>query len=355
MPTTFDVIYLGNLAEIHVNENSAVLDTSAVNSWLGTYGSSGSPLYGDVQSWAPGAVGFSGGDADAYDLRQTSSADTVSIDGGADQVVDALMLYNATITYDDGTTATITATLVQLDNGDVFWVPEYSDNADQAAMEAKPIVSLTLDSPIYASGGAGYNTVADRQTWDFVCFAERTRILTDRGEKPIEELNIGDRVQTLDNGFQEIRWIGSRKTSARGRMAPVRISKGLLNANRDLLLSPQHRIFVNSSHSDILLGEPEMLATAKHLRTHEGIFTHPMPTITYFHLLFDSHEVIWANGVLAESLHLGEEGIGSLGIDARAEIETLFPELTLRIDCAPLTARPVMRGFEATLLEQLSI
>ena len=49
--------------------------------------------------------------------------------------------------------------------------------------------------------------------------------------------------------------------------------------------------------------------------------------VEYFHLLFDHHEIIWANGALTESLFTGPQALKSLSPEARAEIETLFPEI----------------------------
>ena len=50
-------------------------------------------------------------------------------------------------------------------------------------------------------------------------------------------------------------------------------------------------------------------------------------TVDYFHILLDHHEVLFANGALAESLFLGPQAIKSLAADQLDEIGQLFPEL----------------------------
>jgi ABC-type branched-subunit amino acid transport system ATPase component len=70
--------------------------------------------------------------------------------------------------------------------------------------------------------------------------------------------------------------------------------------------------------------------------------TTPAP-VTYLHLLFDHHEVVFANGAEAESLYTGTQALRALTRDARAEIFTLFPELRDSRD-TPVAARPLTDG-----------
>ena len=51
------------------------------------------------------------------------------------------------------------------------------------------------------------------------CFTAGTCIRTPRGEVPVETLKLGDQVLTLDNGPQEIRWIGKRSLGSRELLA----------------------------------------------------------------------------------------------------------------------------------------
>ncbi len=71
--------------------------------------------------------------------------------------------------------------------------------------------------------------------------------------------------------------------------------------------------------------------------------------VTYYHLLFDRHEIVFSNGVPSESLHLGTQAQMALGQPAWEEITTLFPHLT-RAEGAPKTCRPVVEGRQAKAL-----
>ena len=62
--------------------------------------------------------------------------------------------------------------------------------------------------------------------------------------KPIEELEVGEKIITRDKGIQEIRWIGQSTMRATGDFAPVVIKAGALNNMHDLVVSPEHRLFV---------------------------------------------------------------------------------------------------------------
>ncbi len=97
----------------------------------------------------------------------------------------------------------------------------------------------------------------------------------------------------------------------------------------------------------------EVMVPAKHLVNGSTVTQEAREFVTYYHLLFDSHEVIFANGAATESFHPpGHQGLGAVSDMARHELFTLFPP-ELRADPRIYgdTARPVLRGgFEARLL-----
>jgi len=163
VPTTFNVFSLGNTFDIDPTEGNSEAEDAALLAGT-TFGSIGSPLYGYVQELSPGSTGSGNAVPDAYAQDNNQPSDTFSINGGADQTFDGLAVYNATLTYSDGTTATISAVLFQDTAGSLYLAPESGANADQTALEAKPITSLTLDSFISAAGSLS-NT---RQAGNFV-------------------------------------------------------------------------------------------------------------------------------------------------------------------------------------------
>ena len=68
----------------------------------------------------------------------------------------------------------------------------------------------------------------------------------------------------------------------------------------------------------------------------------------YFHLLLDSHNLIFAEGMPAESLFLSDQSLSALSDPACKEIGMLFPEISeYGVGHLASTIRPVLRDFEA--------
>jgi len=180
-----------------------------------------------------------------------------------------------------------------------------------------------------------------------ICFLRGTLIDTPRGRIPVQDLVAGDAVTTLDNGTQPIRWIGSSRVSGSGALAPIRIGAGALGNDRDLLVSPNHRMLLTGPRAELLFGEGEVLMAAKFLTADARVRAEPCDVAEYYHILFDRHEIIFAEGAPAESLHMGGEAIGALEAEARAEIAAIFPDLQQRT--AGLS-RPTLTRVEAQVL-----
>ncbi len=70
----------------------------------------------------------------------------------------------------------------------------------------------------------------------------------------------------------------------------------------------------------------------------------------YLHLIFHRHDLLYAEGALAESLFLGTQTLASLSIDARNEVEALFPQLRRSATTRPNPARPLLQGWQGRLL-----
>jgi hypothetical protein len=180
-----------------------------------------------------------------------------------------------------------------------------------------------------------------------ICFARGTRIATQRGEVAIEDLGAGDMVLTMDRGYQEIRWIGSTRVPRRGKLAPVRIKAGTMGNARDLVVSPQHRILVKGPEIEMLFGQSEALVAAKHLINGESIVREEGGEVEYFHMLFDDHEIVFAEGTPSESFHPGAVGLDGMAEEARSEIFALFPELEADVTAYGASCRMSLKGYEA--------
>ena len=207
------------------------------------------------------------------------------------------------------------------------------------------------------TGLSGSFTMADGTPVTFseieniICFTPGTMILTSHGDRPVETLQPGDLVVTRDQGLRPIRWIGKRTVQGHGRFAPIRVGANALDLTRKgLLVSPQHRILYTGYRAELLFGESEVLVPAKHLVDGRDVLRQPRDEVTYIHLMFDHHEVIYAEGFATESFHAGDVGLGAIEEAAREELFALFPELRTAPGHHLETARPCLKKHEAALL-----
>lgn len=169
------------------------------------------------------------------------------------------------------------------------------------------------------------------------CFCQRTSLIGENGRTiRIEEICEGDLVQAIDGKLHSVRWIGVKTLSktilqAEERLRPIKISAGALGPavpSDDLLVSPQHRILVKSKIVERMFGVQQVLVAAKKLLDLEGVeIVRDFREVTYYHILFDQHEIIVANGAAAESLYLGPQAQKSLSPASLREIEDIFPEI----------------------------
>ncbi len=167
------------------------------------------------------------------------------------------------------------------------------------------------------------------------CFTPGTTIATSRGARPVELLQVGDKVQTRDNGLQEIRWVGSRRLTGRQlsdhpHLTPVLIRKGALGDNLpecDMQLSPNHRVLVASDRTALYFEEREVLCAAKHLINNRGVYGVSTTGTTYIHFMFDRHEIVLSDGAWSESFQPSDHSLKGIGNAQRSEILELFPQL----------------------------
>ncbi len=185
------------------------------------------------------------------------------------------------------------------------------------------------------------------------CFTPGTRIITANGAIAIEKLKAGDAVYTLDNGLQPLRWIGRTTVLAEGRHAPIRIARGALGNSRDMEVSPQHRMLLSDWRCELVCGTDEVLAPALHLLNDGSIQRRRGGTVDYIHLLFDTHQIVIADGIPSESFHPGAIGLGAMSEEARQEIRDLFPQLSDNLDAFGPAARHTAKPYEAQVIVKL--
>ncbi len=136
-----------------------------------------------------------------------------------------------------------------------------------------------------------------------VSFSRGTRITLATGEqRRIEDLRVGDKVLTRDNGVQPVRWIGHQTVRATGAMAPIVISKGTFNNTRELRLSPNQRLFVYQREDKLNAGQAEVTVKAELLVNGDSVTRSDGGFVDYYQILFDNHEFIFAEGIATESM-----------------------------------------------------
>jgi Hint domain-containing protein len=136
-----------------------------------------------------------------------------------------------------------------------------------------------------------------------VSFTRGTLITMSNGlQRPIEDLRPGDKVLTRNNGPREIHWVGQQTVRASGALAPIVIRKGTLNNENDLVLSPNHRLFIYQRRDRLGAGRSEIMVKAKRLINGTTVVQSVGGFVDYFQLLFEQHEIIYAEGIAAESL-----------------------------------------------------
>ena len=191
------------------------------------------------------------------------------------------------------------------------------------------------------------------------CFTPGTLIATPKGERLVQDLREGDKIITRDNGIQEIAWVGQKALSAdeaaqAGNLTPIMIRAGALGhglPERDMIVSPNHRVLVANEQTALYFEEHEVLVAAKHLVGQPGIERLNGQGATYIHFMFEQHEVVLSDGAWTESFQPGDYTLKGMGLAQRAEIFALFPELASQEGLKDYNAaRKTLKKHEARLL-----
>lgn len=201
-------------------------------------------------------------------------------------------------------------------------------------------------SDVANSGAMGFADISG----DVVCFAAGTMIETADGLRDVADIAVGDMVQTMDDGLQPVRWVGNRTVPATGRFAPIRIAAGRFGNARDLVLSPQHRVLLAGWQAKLMFGEDQVLVAAKHLLACDGVYRDEGAEVTYYHMLFDAHQIVFAEGAPCESFHPGQYATQQMDPEQSKEIFALFPDLESDAGVHVPAARMSLKAAEGRLL-----
>ena len=199
----------------------------------------------------------------------------------------------------------------------------------------------SLDLPGFTSVSQ-FNIVADATTDATTittnpCYCRGTLIQTERGQRRVEQLEIGEEVITASGRSRPIKWIGRRNYASRFVMGPknilpICIKAGTLDDNvpkRDLWISPNHALFFKDEHGGVLV-EAKDLVNGVSIVQAESV-----QTIEYFHIELETHDIIFAEGALSKSF-IDDDSRGMF--HNAHEYRLLYPaaaETTVARYCAP--------------------
>jgi hypothetical protein len=186
------------------------------------------------------------------------------------------------------------ATSAGIVNGDTLQIERSSNPA--ILLDLDPNQDYTgVSFPIGTDITDGYNTV----TTDLACFAEGTRIDTPDGPVAVEALRAGVLVLTVGGGARAVRWIGHRRLDLRCHSDPAAVQPVRILADafapgaprRALRLSPDHALLIGGELVPVRL----LVNGATISRDDAG------RSVTYYHVELDTHDVLLAEGLAAES------------------------------------------------------
>lgn len=148
---TMKAFYLGTFADMDVNESDFTAELAS-NMAGKTFGSGTDPLYNRINSLTTNDADNDG------TVRHNSggqTGETLTYNGVA-SIYDSLSPYNATLTYNDGTTASAVVILMQDELGRVFFAPYVDGSTSNVPLSAKPIQSVAIVSAIASSNYGNY-------------------------------------------------------------------------------------------------------------------------------------------------------------------------------------------------------
>ena len=251
-------------------------------------------------------------DSSGVTLARLAGTGTVAITGGSTLDIVGSVAAGATIVFDsarnlldinpaaftgrvDGFTFGGTIGLAGVTDG--FSAGIINGNTLQIERSFHPAVDLTLD-PLVDYAGDRYAVSPEGAVTETPCFLRGTLIRTERGEVPVQDLAVGDRVVTSSGQIRPIVWIGSGRVlvspGRRCAATPIIVRKGALAddvPHQDLSITKGHSLFIDG-----------VLIPAEFLINHRSIlWDDDQRMVVFYHIELETHDVLIANGAAAES------------------------------------------------------
>ena len=192
-----------------------------------------------------------------------------------------------------------------------------------------------------------------------ICFGADTRIATPDGPRLVQHLRRDDIILTKDNGPQPILWTGHKTMSgarlhAMPRLRPIRLRGGALGTGRpdgDLIVSPQHRMLVQGAAALALFNSAEVLVQAQDLVDGRTVVVdRELKQVTYFHLLLEFHNIVFANGLETESFHPAQAALDRIEQAQKVALLDVMPGIDADPHGYGAEARRNLSSAEAAIL-----
>jgi hypothetical protein len=233
-----------------------------------------------------------GGTPDVFELTRFSSPGTIVVDDSIPAVSASYFSVNGGVT--------------KLADYGIYSDPsDFLNSFAVGSDAASPLTPEDAFNQYYDSSTKQTLTAVDLTQMDvlgfgtFTCYCPGTLIMTDRGEVAVEDLRAGMLIVTAAGQRRPVRWIGWRRVDFTRHpdpagVRPIRILAGAFGhgvPRNDLLLSPDHAVFI-----DGVLIPVKLLVNGTTIRREATC-----GSTTYYHVELDSHDVLLAEGLPAES------------------------------------------------------
>jgi hypothetical protein len=171
----------------------------------------------------------------------------------------------------------------------------------------------------------------------FSAFARGALIQTSQGAVAVEDLVPGMMIES-ETGPARLAWIGAitlvpdnglRSTPAPKLYRVTADAFGLDRPMPDLMLGPAARVLSRASAVQAVVGSGGGLAPiAAYADGSHVVEVSPVSPVRVFHLGFNGHRVLRANGVETESFHPGQLSLGQIGPEMAKLFMSLFPHVS---------------------------
>ncbi len=205
--------------------------------------------------------------------------------------------------------------------------------ADGTVVPPGTTVTFNVRAVGRGNNQAEYPVSVDISPGTVPCFVEGTLIATENGPVPVEDLRVGQKVKTFEGRFAPISWIGERRFEAAELemhpwLRPIQIKPdafGPGTPNRDLFVSPQHKLCLSGWQAELFFGESEILVPACFLINGDSVCrVDNLNPVRYFHFVLDRHEIIFAEGLAAETLCIGQMALAGFDKEQRRELQAFL-------------------------------